>query len=175
MLTWTTHRLNANSIPITTWALYELIQQPALWKAVQDEAETVFETDSRGGRVLNMQRMLGLPLLQSVYAETLRMHVAVNITREVIGEITLAGYPLTRNSLIMAPTWIAHSNEKVWGVDNHPASEFWAYRHIRCSGVEGGEGEEKQKMEFAVPVGPNDFFPYGKLYALMPGTKRTIV
>ena len=156
----TTHRLNANSIPITTWALYELIQQPALWKAVQDEAETAFENDSRGERALNMQRMLGLPLLQSVYAETLRMHVAVNITREVTDETTLAGYPLPKNSLIMAPTWIAHSNEKVWGVDNHPASEFWAYRHIRFSGV---EGEEEQKMEFAVPVGPSDFFPYGKL------------
>lgn len=146
-------RLNANSIATATWALFEMVQDSSLWKAVRDEAEPVFETNENGERVLNIQKLLSLPLLQSVYAETLRMHIASNITREVISETaTVAGYRLPKNALVQAPTSIAHMNEQVWGVKGHPASEFWAYRHVR---------HQNDKVEFGMAAGPNDFFPYG--------------
>jgi len=156
-------RLNANSIPIAAWALFELIQDRDLWELVQNEAESVFEINpATGQRVLNVQKMLVLPLLQSVYTEILRLHVSVNITREVVAETaTIAGYKLPKNALIQAPTRIAHHSEVAWGTPEHPASEFWAHRHIKHITIQDENGNVSEKAEFAVAAGPNDFFPYG--------------
>ncbi|KAK3353843.1 cytochrome P450 [Lasiosphaeria hispida] len=160
--------LNANSIPIAAWALFELVQDPSLWKAVQEEAESAFEAHPVSGeRVLNIQTMLGLPLLQSVYAEALRLHVSVNVTREVISDTTtIAGYQLPKHALIQAPTYIASLNEKVWGTAENSASEFWAYRHIRYTTI---HGSKDKKPEFAMAAGPSDFFPYGGGISMCPG------
>jgi cytochrome P450 len=154
--------LNANSIPIATWALFELVQDPALWKAVQEEAETAFETNpDTGDRELDIQKMLTLPRLQAVYVESLRLHVSVNVTREVIAESSpMAGYQLPKNALVQAPTWIAHHDEKAWGVDGHPASEFWASRNLTYPAA-GDTGATNSKPTFVMRAGPNEFFPYG--------------
>ena len=120
------------------------MKEPSLWQAVREEAETAFETNSATGeRELNIQTMLTLPLLQSIYIETLRLHVSVNVTREVVAEkTTMAGYQLPKHALVQAPTWIAHHDEKAWGADDHPASEFWAFRNIKYSTIkEDGKRE----------------------------------
>ena len=153
-------RLNGNSIPTATWALFELVKDPSLWEAIRAEAEPCFEVDPvTGERTLDIPRLLALPLLQSVYIETLRCHVAVNVTREVIAETTtMAGYQLRKHSLIQAPTQFAHFDEKAWGVAGHPASEFYAARNINYSAEANGE---KTKPEFVMRARPNEFFPYG--------------
>jgi len=157
--------INANTIPIAAWALMEIIQDRQLWKEVQEEAESAFEIDKvTGERTLNVQEMMGLPLLQSVYVEALRLHVSVNVTREVVGQsATIAGYQLPKHSLIQAPTRIALYNEKAWGTAGHDASEFWAYRHIKFIEVQDDTGKATRKPEFVMTAGPNEFFPYGKL------------
>jgi hypothetical protein len=162
-------RLNANSIPIAAWCLMEVIQDRALLKEIQAEAGTAFLVDpSTGKRVLDAQKMMGLQLLQSVYTEVLRLHVSVNITREVIGPATVAGYELPKHSLVQAPTRIAHYNEGVWGMAGHPASEFWAYRHIRYTETKDENGNAIRKPEFAMAAGPNDYFPYGNARTFIP-------
>ena len=145
------------------------MKDPSLWEAIREEAESAFETDPvTGERELNLQKVLVLPLLQSVYIETLRLHVSVNVTREVVAETTtMAGYQLPKHALIQAPTRIAHYDEKVWGVDDHPASEFWAFRNIKYSTVEEN-GKEKQTFKFVMGAGPNEYFPYGMRAAIPP-------
>jgi cytochrome P450 len=159
-------RLNANTIPIAAWALMEIIQDRDLWKEVQEEADSAFEIDpATGERTLNVQKLLGLPLLQSIYVETLRLHVSVNVTREVVTQTaTIAGYELQKHSFIQAPTRIALYNERAWGIAGHAASEFWAYRHIKYNDVQDESGKVARKPEFAMAAGPNDFFPYGMLW-----------
>ncbi|KAK0657811.1 cytochrome P450 [Cercophora newfieldiana] len=163
--------LNANTIPIAGWALMEIVQDRQLWRAVQEEAESAFEVNpGTGKRKLNIHKMMGLPILQSVYAETLRVHVSVNVTREVVGEsASIAGYQLPRNSLIQAPTRIAHFNEKAWATADHSASEFWPYRHVKYANIQDENGEKTEKPEFVLAAGPNDFFPYGGGVSICPG------
>jgi len=163
--------LNANSIPIAAWALMEIVQDHALWKEVQAEADTAFRVDaSTGKRVLDVQKMLGLPLLQSVYAEALRLHVSVNLTREVVEDTaTVAGYKLPNKSLIQAPTRIALYDERAWGMDGHPASKFWAHRHIKYVETQDDTGKTARTAEFSLAAGPNDFIPYGGGVSMCPG------
>ncbi|KAK0649783.1 cytochrome P450, partial [Cercophora newfieldiana] len=163
--------LNANSIPMAAWALIELIQDKSLWNTVREEAESAVEVNQETGkRNLNAQKLMSLPMLQALYVEILRLHVSVNVTREVVAPTAIiAGYKLPQSSLVQAPTRIAHYNEKAWGRADHPASEFWPYRHIKYVTAQGENGKVTEKPVFVMAAGPSDFFPYGGGVSMCPG------
>lgn len=143
--------------------MMELIRDPKLFKEVRDEIKTTLVTDPETeNSSFDVSQLLTLPLLQSVYSETLRLHVSINITREVLEPMDWDGYTLPKGSLIQAPTRIGLQDETVWGVEGHPASEFWAERHIRYSQRVDGLGETQKVREFCMSGRPSDFFPYGK-------------
>lgn len=74
-----------NTIPETDWVMMELIRDSALLKEVRDEIQTTLVVDPRTGNAsFDVSQLLMLPLLQSIYLETLRLHVSINITREVL-------------------------------------------------------------------------------------------
>ncbi|KAK6064063.1 Cholesterol 7-alpha-monooxygenase 4 [Seiridium cupressi] len=56
---------------------------------------------------------------------------------------------------------IAHHDEAVWGVPEHPASEFWAHRHIKYVESTDEAGNSQRKPEFSMAGRPSSFFPYG--------------
>ncbi|KAL3471727.1 cytochrome P450 [Aspergillus californicus] len=152
---------NANSVPMSTWAMMELIADPELYGAVREECMAASTEDPvTGGRVFNPQKLLSMPLLQSVYIETLRLHVSINVTREVTQPITLDGHHLTPGSLIQAPSQIGQYNEAVWGSAGHPASEFWVGRNLK---------HENGKAEFTMAGRTSSFFPFGGGPSICPG------
>lgn len=144
---------NANSVPMSTWAMMELIADPELYRAVREECLAASTADPvTGKRTFDPQKLLGMPLLQSVFIETLRLHVSINVTRQVTQPITLDGYVLSPGSLIQAPSQIGQYDEAVWGSAGHPASEFWAGRHLK---------HDNGKPEFTMAGRTSSFFPFG--------------
>src|SRR5690242_14388209 len=132
----------SNTLPSVAWAMMEIIRDPLLFAAVREEVLQAFSSSPKssgeGGDaqpeppMLDVKKLVSLPLLQSIYAEVLRLHVSINLTREVTGDaVTLGAFQVKRGSLLQAPTRVAHLDEPSWGVDGHPASEFWAERHIK--------------------------------------------
>ena len=128
-------RLNSNTIPVTAWAIMEIIRDKALFRDIRNEALSAF---SNG--VLDNKKVIELPLLLSVYHECLRLHVSVNITRVIDEDMSLDGYALRKNYLVQMPSWISHHDEGIWSVPDHPATEFWAQRHLKY--VESIEHQE---------------------------------
>ncbi|KAK9417351.1 putative cytochrome p450 family protein [Seiridium unicorne] len=111
----------------------EIPRDPELFHALRQEVQGALVLDpSTGGRA----RLLTLPLLQSVYVECLRLHRSSNTVRE-----------------------IAHHDEAVWGVPEHPASEFWAHRHIKYVESTDEAGNSQRKPEFSMAGRPSSFFP----------------
>jgi len=119
---------NTNTIPLTSWFVISVLSDPTLLCALRDETSTAVVTSSDGTRTFNISTLTSLPLLQSVYTEILRLHVSTTITREVVKPLEVEGYMLPAGSLIQAPTALAHMSEKAWGVEGHPAEEFWTER-----------------------------------------------
>ncbi|KAI0398718.1 cytochrome P450 [Xylaria palmicola] len=148
---------NSNSIPTVTWMLMELSRDALLLQAVRKEIETVH--DGGGSRRINMQRLMTLPLLQSVFTETLRMRMSLNIIRTLKNPVVVGGYEIPEGSYLQAPVMAAHYDEGVWGRQGHAASEFWAERHIRYVEIDES-GQPGRKRVFQAPD-PGTFFPFG--------------
>jgi len=156
---------NANTIPVCTWAVMEMVCDPTLLVALREEANSVaIITDPQtGNRTFDIDHLKDLPLLQSVYTEVMRRHVSVNITREVRQPFQMEGFTMQKGQVLQAPTQLAHYDESVWGVEGHPASEFWAWRHVKY--VSSSDSDEKTKTPvFELRGRATDYFPYGEFF-----------
>lgn len=143
-----------------------MIRDPALFLAVREQATSALIP---GTPEFDIQKLASIPLLQSIYVEIMRLHVSINITREVLHPLEVeGGYVLPPGSIIQARTGMAHYNEDVWGDEDnkHPADEFWAERHVKYAEREvtdpkTGEVKIERVAQFEMRGRPSDFFPYG--------------
>ncbi|KAH7318291.1 cytochrome P450 [Stachybotrys elegans] len=156
--------LNSNSIPTTAWMLMEILADASLLQAVREEVATAVTTDAETGKLkVDSQKLVELPLLQSIWTETLRLRINFNIGRDVKQPVTLSGYTIPKGSLLQAPMSIAHYDESIWGTAGHPASEFWAERHIKYS------DQACSKRSYAMAGRPTCYFPFGGGANMCPG------
>ncbi|KAI1656394.1 putative cytochrome P450 [Daldinia decipiens] len=171
--------LNGNTLPIVAWALMEIIQDRPLLQAVREDVLRSFVRDQgTGQRRIDTEKLLSLPLLSSIYTEVLRMHISFNVTRMVRQDLLVDGYHVNKGSILQAPSQIAHYDEDVWAVDGHPASQFWASRHVKHVEKADETGCITEETHFSMKARPTSFFPYGGGHAMCPGrhfAKREIM
>ncbi|EUC42425.1 hypothetical protein COCMIDRAFT_103526 [Bipolaris oryzae ATCC 44560] len=163
--------LNGNTVPISAWAMIELIKDPSLYKAVRSEVLKTCVVDPDTMKThLDARALINMPLMQSLYTEIMRIHVSFNVTREAKESINIDGYRLEKGSLIQTCSQISHFEEAVWGAEDHPASEFWAWRHIKwVERTDEASGEVMMHPTFSMKGRPSSFFPYGGGYVMCPG------
>lgn len=145
------------------WAMMELIKDPELFSAVRAEVLSAYATDpATGARRIDYQALLALPLLQSVYTETLRLHMSFNVIRGLSDDIALDGFRLRKGAMILLPSQLAQRDEETWTSNGHAASEFWGARHIKYEEVlDKATGQVVSKPRFAFEGRTGSFFPYG--------------
>ncbi|KAI1267558.1 putative cytochrome P450 [Xylariaceae sp. FL1019] len=165
--------LNGNTLPLTTWALMEIIQDPDLMQAARKECMSAFYIDqSSGQRRIDIKTLLSLPLLSSICTEVLRLHVSFNATRLVRSNTTIGGYYVSEGSLVQAPSQIAHLDAATWGADGHPAPDFWASRHMKQVQEVAEETQstfERPALTKARAARATSYFPFGGGQAMCPG------
>ncbi|KAI0873439.1 cytochrome P450 [Hypoxylon argillaceum] len=162
--------LHGNTIPITTWALMEIINDPSLLEVIRQEvSEACCFNPETGDLSIDNNKIVALPILQSVYTECMRLHVSYMANRKVLLPTTLDGYHIAPGSLIQTDTEMAHLNEEFWGTENHPAASFWAYRHLKEVEVANSDGSTIKQVQFCMKGRPSDFFPYGGGHLVCPG------
>lgn len=155
-------------MPITAWALSELLQDTALLAAIRVEVDTAAKKETGE---LDPEQVVRLPLLQALYTEAMRLHISFSVTREIRrGPVEIsAGIWAETGAVVQTLSTVAHLDEQVWGVEGHPASKFWAWRHIQVDKVRDEQtGEMVPKMRFAMRGRPTSFFPYGNVTSLFP-------
>ncbi|EED16620.1 cytochrome P450, putative [Talaromyces stipitatus ATCC 10500] len=161
---------NSNTIPTTMWMLLEILKDSSLLRAVQEEVATTYSKDPETGKpVCDLQKLVMLPLLQSIFTEVLRLHMNFNIIRHTKEPITMDGYKIKKGAMLQVPMMAAHYEESVWGSTGNPASEFWAERHIKYIDDKKENGEIERKRVFAMAGRPSSYFPFGGGPPICPG------
>lgn len=127
--------MNSNSVPSTFWYFWEIFRDPELLSRVRYEVDAARSDPLTPGSLeFDVPKLCGQPLLQSVYAETLRLRVAVYIIRKPeFQDAHLNGYTLPQDKMLVINSHAAHMDKQNWNTgngDTHPVEEFWADRFL---------------------------------------------
>lgn len=120
-------RANSNSVPAAFWFLYEVFSDPVLLARARKDVDSAHlpSINSNDPPRFDINLLCKAPLLQSVYAEVLRLRTAIFITRmPEHNDFRLGDWIFPKNKLMMAASYTAHHDESVWNTgtatDPHP-------------------------------------------------------
>lgn len=163
-----------NSMPAITWSLLEIFQSPTLLARVRSEvATTIFSpsnTNSPSTPEFDLHGLLRLPLLQSIYTEILRLHVAIFHIRSVRhSDFHLGDGLLRAGSKILISSRPAHLDPTAFNTGTaegpHPIHDFWADRFLVPTSSTPGN----QKLKFSLAGCSGYWIPYGGGQRICPG------
>ncbi|KAI1074867.1 cytochrome P450 [Whalleya microplaca] len=124
-----------------------------------------------------------VPLLLSMYAETLRFGVQIHIPRSApYHDLHVGGVAIPKNKLIMTNTWLMHTDENTWNTKGgeQPLDHFWAERFLvdpkdatsgpmKMAGSSSTEQNGKGEVYFSTAGLEGAWIPYGGGHHACPG------
>lgn len=181
-------RANANAIPCAFWFILEVFRRPLLLLRVRSEVESCLIQSSTAEIAFDITKLCNNPLLQSIYAETLRLrvwHFAIRSPDR--GDLTVGDWLFPKNKLIAISSYTAHMDKTTWNTgsdeDPHPIEDFWADRFLIYPGdstsgplkTSSMPPDERQKSEsqdgprFSTEGLAGIWIPYGGGQRICPG------
>lgn len=173
-------RVNGNSIPASFSMLTEVIRDASLLSRVRTIVEK-HRLDSPPGTLdFDFEKLCSDPLLQSIYAETLRLRVASFIFRgPERTDFRLKQWLIPKDAVILISGYAAQMDKEAWeGSDRHPVEEFYAGRFLQYPKNDatdqngGGVSEEtlgSQSPNFSLEGRASNWIPYGGGQRMCPG------
>jgi cytochrome P450 len=128
----------------------------------------------------DIKQLVRLPLLQSLFAETLRMYVSVMIVRTTRQSCKLGDWAVQKDQKVMMCNYAQHMDEKLWNPDGscpHPLDAFWGRRFLTEKLDSSSVANMDATIEQSTPTGPRfageglgaKFFPFGMGERVCPG------
>lgn len=115
----------------TTMAMIHILQDKNLVHRIRQELHAAF----RDQRIedIDPKLLANVPLLSSIYAETLRLHVKTyTILYSPHANVPLGRYMLPKRSVGLVNSYFSHMDEEWWNTRDgkYPLHSFWADRFI---------------------------------------------
>ena len=113
--------------------LAEVLRDPQLLEKVRSIIASYRITSPPGTVDFDYANLCSDPLLQSIYAETMRMHTAIFLMRgQDRKDFNLRGWRIPRNAVMMISSYDAQMDPEIWGKEpgEPPANQFWAERFL---------------------------------------------
>ena len=119
------------------WALSNLLNHQEVLKKARDELDTEIGQD----RLLNESGLSRLPYLRNIILETLRLYTPAPLLIPHVssGDLTIGGFNVPRDTILMINAWGLQRDPKVWS----EATSFIPERFEK-------EGEEKKLVVFGL-------------------------
>lgn len=187
-------RMNTNAVPAIGWFIIEFCRDALLLSRARAEVEAAsIQFPEIGMPEFDIGKLCNSPLLQSVYAETLRLRVALIVTRTPEREeFHLGDWVFPKGRVIALSSRSAAMNPEIWSVgtpgDSHPLDQFWADRFLVYPNDPGSgpsrkdvpmirkvqrksDTESKQETgpEFSMDGVAGGWIPYGGGERICPG------
>ncbi|KAH8722735.1 cytochrome P450 [Phaeosphaeriaceae sp. PMI808] len=106
------YALNSNAIVATFWGVLEVFQDKDLLRRVRNEVASC--TVSHEELVFDAQRLLEQPLMQAIYAETLRLRGHGFFVRVAQSDVHLTDWFIPKGSVTFASSTPGHMNPDIW-------------------------------------------------------------
>ena len=152
---------------------------------MREEVDACALKDANNHIRFDTEQLLRLPVLQAVYAETLRLRMHFYIIRMPDRvDMNIRDWVIPRRKVIVTPTTVAHMDSNAWntGVNNeHPTNQFWVERFLKYSSENAGENKEPRDSAsptFSTKDFEGSWIPYGGGPRQCPGrhfAKRQIL
>ena len=127
---------NANAIPAATWFLFEIMSDPQLQSRLREELQPALLSPVAPAKVptYNVEKLCSGPLLQSIYAETLRLRVSVVVGRMAQHDLKFRGWDIRKGETVSVSNLTEAMDDTIWNTgsesDPHPLDTFWADRFL---------------------------------------------
>ncbi|KAH8433492.1 cytochrome P450 [Aspergillus melleus] len=144
-----------NAIVAAFWTTLEIFQDPALLTRVREELKVCRNDDP--DTLFDIDRLLQSHLMQSIYAEVLRLRVHVFIVRAPKKyNLKIRDWFIPAGKTLFMSSTPAHMDKNVWNTgasDEHGLDTFWADRFMKAAGDETS-GPRKHNMRVKSPSTP---------------------
>lgn len=129
---------NANSVTASVWMLLQSAQDTALAMRVCQCIQTTvinYSSDASHTPHFDLGKLLSDDLLQSIYAETLRVRFAALVIRQpTTDNFSFRGWHIKKHEVLSLSTYNQAMDPTVWNSggpnDPHPLMSFWSDRFI---------------------------------------------
>ena len=126
---------NSNIITATCWYILELAKDPELLSRIRAEATDSMSQPDGSTSAVDAGRLSTQPLIQSGYAEVLRLHTYnFLVTTSKHSDFTFRKWRFPKNQMVAFSSHTAHNDDRVWNVRSrtaeHPLNGFWAERFL---------------------------------------------
>jgi cytochrome P450 len=119
------------------WFLFETLQSEELFEDAIQEVSSALKSPGLPPR-FDQKKLLQQPLLQSIYAETLRKYVSVMMVRKTRQPSKLAGYNIPAGKKVIVCNYSEHMDEALWKSETNtsrpssppPLTQFWGRRFL---------------------------------------------
>ncbi|KAF2642014.1 cytochrome P450 [Massarina eburnea CBS 473.64] len=155
------YALNANAIIATFWCALEVFKNPSLLEAVREEVQSC--TIPNQPLKFDTQRLLNMPHLQAIYAETLRIRGHGVFIRKADRDVQFHDHVVQKGTITISSSTPGHFNPDVWSKNQYPPVDvFWAGRFLKQDG---------DKVQFSKGGVEGSWLPFGGGWNMCPGKR----
>lgn len=150
----------SNTVASAFWAIWQILADPVVFQDCQREALALVNTDADGNHTIDLARVrTACPILVATWREVIRFH-GISIQARVVQKDIVVDdrYLLKKDSLLMMPNGVLHSDEATWGPT---AGKF---NHKRFVTPEKGQVRDKHRLP-----PPSAFRGFGGGHVICPG------
>lgn len=172
--------MNSNSVPSIFWFVFEALKDVELRLRLEAEVASCL---CSGPVKFDIPKLSSQPLLQSAFAETLRLRVATGVVRVSEHEpFKLAGYEIEQNHRLLVFTRPLALNSEAWvragRPPTRPLEQFQAERFLvlktKSCGSKGNDTTQSSitnddGLEFSLDGLAGCWFPFGGGQRMCPG------